>query len=188
MVLSLVRWTATCVPLNRPNRYSRPICAPPSVPRPSARRSPKFPSPSGLVKRWVTRNALACFGIRSVVGRPTSVKSGSLGSTARSLGSACVAVVGVAVDWSEPVVCPAAVCAAPASTAITMITIRFMDASWCRERHLGSLVCCSRSSPPGHHEWANAVPGGPSRCGLIYRRDPARGLTSGEFSYASRKA
>ena len=85
--MSLVRFTPSCVPLRMPKRYSRPICPPPSVPKPSASRSPKLPSPSGRVKRCVTRNALANFGMRSVVGKPMSVKSGSLGTTARSSGT-----------------------------------------------------------------------------------------------------
>ena len=43
MVLSLVRWTPTCVPAMMPKRYSRPICAPASVPKQSDSRSPKSP-------------------------------------------------------------------------------------------------------------------------------------------------
>ena len=41
--MSLVRLTPICVPLMMPKRYSSPICAPPSVPNPSASRSPKLP-------------------------------------------------------------------------------------------------------------------------------------------------
>src|SRR5207248_2466911 len=41
-----------------PNRYSRPICAPESIPNRSPATSPKL-SFSGRVKRCVTRNALA---------------------------------------------------------------------------------------------------------------------------------
>ena len=96
MVLSLVRWMPICVPAMIPNRYSRPICAPPSKPKNSRARSPKSPEPSERVKRCVTRNALAKRGIFSVVGSPMMVKSGCEGFTARSLtaGSSCGVTAG----------------------------------------------------------------------------------------------
>src|SRR5580765_4414296 len=67
-----------------PKRYSRPICAPVSIPKKSAARSPKSPLPSGRVKRWVTRNALPNFGSRNAVGSAISVKSGSASFKAAS--------------------------------------------------------------------------------------------------------
>src|SRR5882672_581418 len=76
-----------CPPGTIPNRYSRPITAPASMPNRSLARSPKSPSPSGRVKRCVTRKALLYFGSRSAVGRLINVKSGSSSLSASSSGA-----------------------------------------------------------------------------------------------------
>ena len=81
-------------------RNSSPIIAPESRPKKSAARSPKSPSPSGRVKRWVTRNALFHLGRRRPVGRLISVKSGcDRFRTASSRSSSAGTGAGVAVAW-----------------------------------------------------------------------------------------
>ena len=100
MVRSLVRWTPTCVPGATPMRNSSPMIAPESRPKKSSARSPKSPSPSGRVKRWVTRNALFHLGRRRPVGRLISVKSGcDRFRTASSRSSSAGTGAGVAVAW-----------------------------------------------------------------------------------------
>src|SRR5688572_2115599 len=89
MVLLLVRWMPACSPRMRPNRYSRPICAPESRPKRSPARSPKSPAPRGRPKRCVTRKALLNRGSRSVVGSVTMLKSGCDTLRSRSGSSSC---------------------------------------------------------------------------------------------------
>ena len=78
-----------------PKRYSRPMRAPESMPKPSPARLLGHASHfSGRVKRCVTRNALLNCGSRSEVGRLINVKSGSASFSTASSGG------GVAADGS----------------------------------------------------------------------------------------